>query len=524
MRKSYLLASMGLVCFFIVSSHTHSEVAESLAVSYIPPMRNIDPETYEGVVQRSVFGVDDRKDMLSSDYPWSTIGYLWLGNGHCTATLVGRDLVLTNAHCVHDEDGRILAPEEITFYPDHRQERPGISSGARQIFLDNLGAARQFSNEREQYADWALIRLNVPLGDQFGWMSVVDTYVAGQVTLAGFSGDYNEGETAGIHQGCAITEIHEDGIVVHDCDTTAGSSGSALFQVRGDDYQIVALNSAESSNPMTGMRYSGSVEYSSDVAYNVAVKTDGFSDLLTRMRVQGAGGDDAYLTVCNYNDNVSSVELAIEYVDQELELLQLPIGPWDCVEQQVSDSGDTEVLVHDYYADDSSHNDEYLCVTSKGELQKSVSDSCAADVQRLPFARVTAYSHQVNLHFQAAASEHEEENPVSTEVDLCNQTEGAIAAAYAWIVEDSPVSQGWVNLEMGQCSSISLPDNYMGDFAAHGESVDAYYGRDVELCVDSVDSFELADADELCSGENQEFVNFSIMRVIPGQREVWNFR
>ena len=64
----------------------------------------------------------------------------------------------------------------------------------------------------------------------------------------------------------------------------------------------------------------------------------------------------------------------------------------------------------------------------------------------------------------------------------------------------------------------------MGDFAAHGESMDAYYGRDVELCVDSVDSFELQNADELCSGEDQEFVSFSIMRVIPGQREVWNFR
>ena len=516
--------SLGLVSSFVVVGNAYSAEAETQAASYIPPMRNIDPETAEGVVPRSVFGADDRKDMLSSEYPWSTIGYLWLGNGHCTATLVGRDLVLTNSHCVHDENGRVLAPEEITFYPDHRQGRPGLFSGGRQIFLNNLGASRQFVNEQEQYADWALIRLNVPLGDRFGWMSVVETYTASKVTLAGFSGDYHEGETAGVHRGCAITEVREDGVVVHDCDTTAGSSGSALFQVRGDDYQIVALNSAESSNPMTGMRYSGPVEYSGDVAYNLAVKTSSFTEQLRRLRAQGAGGDDAYLTICNYNDSPTSVELVIPFVDRELEVIQMPIAPYDCVEQQVSDSGDTEVLVHDYYADNSSQNDEHLCVGPNGEIREGASGSCDPDTQSLYFARVPVYSHQVNLHFQAAANEAEEEESVPTEVDLCNQTDGSIAAAYAWIEGESPVSQGWVNLEAGQCSTVNLPDNYMGDFAAHGESVDSYYGRDVELCVDSVDSFELENAGELCSGENQEFVSFSIMRVIPGDREVWNFR
>ena len=152
-----------------------SETERQSTGSYVPPMRQIDPATAEEVVSRAVFGRDDRVDMLSDEYPWSSIGYLWLGKGHCTGTLVGRDLVLTNAHCVHSKEGRKLAPSEILIFPTHKSGQKGIYSAARQIFFDNLGANREFIDEQGQYSDWALIRLNSPLGDEFGWMSVTDT-------------------------------------------------------------------------------------------------------------------------------------------------------------------------------------------------------------------------------------------------------------------------------------------------------------------------------------------------------------
>lgn len=57
---------------------------------------------------RNVFGKDDRIPVLSNKYPWSTIGRLESSGENdglyiCTGTLIGRDLVLTNAHCVVDE-------------------------------------------------------------------------------------------------------------------------------------------------------------------------------------------------------------------------------------------------------------------------------------------------------------------------------------------------------------------------------------------------------------------------------------
>ena len=56
-----------------------------------------------------VYGNDDRGELNSRSYPWSAIGRLDIpGGGHCTATLVGVDLILTNAHCVENNSGKLI--------------------------------------------------------------------------------------------------------------------------------------------------------------------------------------------------------------------------------------------------------------------------------------------------------------------------------------------------------------------------------------------------------------------------------
>jgi protease YdgD len=66
---------------------------------------------------------DKRIPMLSQKYPWSTIGRVEgirsnTNRGyHCTGTLVGANLVLTNAHCVIDSDSGKLS-QRIQFMPN----------------------------------------------------------------------------------------------------------------------------------------------------------------------------------------------------------------------------------------------------------------------------------------------------------------------------------------------------------------------------------------------------------------------
>lgn len=55
------------------------------------------------------------------------------------------------------------------------------------------------------------------------------------------------GETAGAHLKCSILgELKDDKeVLVHDCDTTGGSSGGPILAVIDGEYYVVALNSAE---------------------------------------------------------------------------------------------------------------------------------------------------------------------------------------------------------------------------------------------------------------------------------------
>ncbi|GAA6623573.1 trypsin-like serine peptidase [Scytonema sp. NUACC26] len=60
--------------------------------------------------------------MLSTKYPWSTIGRVQgttsdARNYHCTGALIAENLVLTNFHCVIDPNTRKLS-QQISFLPN----------------------------------------------------------------------------------------------------------------------------------------------------------------------------------------------------------------------------------------------------------------------------------------------------------------------------------------------------------------------------------------------------------------------
>lgn len=244
----------------------------------------------------AVYGDDDRviADPISSPNPGpslgpaTSIGRLEIrlrgpsSTISCTASLIGPDLILTNAHCISALDVRVsrlrLSSQQIiTFFPlYHRGPHPraGVpgSGSFWQSRVASIEAAPQewdinanynrwvesinrslTSREHSPSAlelarrseamrwdslnDWVILRLEEPLGIYLGWLPL-STQPAqetlsshSRLVLAGYSGDFGEGgsQVLSVHSGCRFLGISPEGAVSHDCDSNVGASGAPIY-------------------------------------------------------------------------------------------------------------------------------------------------------------------------------------------------------------------------------------------------------------------------------------------------------
>jgi V8-like Glu-specific endopeptidase len=195
---------------------------------------------------KNVFGNDDRIALTTNQYPWSTIGLLNNGKGTCTATLVYKDIVVTAAHCVIDPATKKLVTTPISFQPNYKGGSSATKTYASYVWWG--------TNDPDKFrsSDFALIRLQQPVGSQYGWLGTHATNVGSfpaQLTVAGYSGDFMNGQTAGIHHNCNTRGRDSgNGFILHDCDTARGSSGGPALRMYNNGLTIFGLNVAERRN------------------------------------------------------------------------------------------------------------------------------------------------------------------------------------------------------------------------------------------------------------------------------------
>lgn len=250
--------------------------------AFVPGDRETSQKPYDG--DRAVIGEDDRYVLTTRKYPWSAIGRVEKldnrGNviAWCTGTLIKADIVLSNAHCLIDKNTK--QPTEDTL-----QFRPSFLNG-RSIHKANVIAYEYGTNDLDRHPeeDWALFKIDKPLGDRYGhmgWRSLdfsdadIRNIAQSQLKLAGYSGDFprnNPGSSPGVHDGCSIVSVEDDGQIHHNCDTTPGASGSALFALFQDGtYNIVGL-------------HSGSVTYANGSVINRGVQVSHWSRQARQMQ------------------------------------------------------------------------------------------------------------------------------------------------------------------------------------------------------------------------------------------------
>jgi V8-like Glu-specific endopeptidase len=223
---------------------------------------------------RVVIGTDDRTPVLTRAYPWSAIGRIdvsTVNEGYsCTGTLIDLDIVLTNAHCLIDEQTHqpYIPRHPSPNNPAQIQFSPSMIRG---VALDSANVIdyRYGTTDPDHYPgdDWAILKLDQPLGARYGYLGWRDLNFANpktlqatrdRLTLVGYAGDYptqssNEygtaGETAGMNEGCSIEGVvakqkELKGVLLHRCDTNPGASGGPIFaQFSNGNYYILGLHS-----------------------------------------------------------------------------------------------------------------------------------------------------------------------------------------------------------------------------------------------------------------------------------------
>lgn len=340
------------------------------------------------VTTRAVFAADDREPMPLDMYPWSAVGRLVTSEGHCTASLIGPDLILTNAHCVMmgDENSPTLAlPQAVRFYPAFHPGQPAMHSSGLRVWLDDLVLERGLVNVSGQLADWAIIRLRQPLGDRYGWLSVGQASNVDAVSLGGYSGDHQDGEVALVHRDCHVTEQRPDGSMIHDCDMTAGASGSPLIRWDGREAQVVALNAMEAGDRKTGSRYQTGVAFS-EHAYNVAVSSASFARQLPHISPLAAGQRDFYITYCNDLDESAALMLAHLEEDGVMSFGPYQLGAGACQEVHMGNRQDADFFVSLQTSRQQVSGDQMICVQPGEAISSALGAACERGQESLNFA------------------------------------------------------------------------------------------------------------------------------------------
>lgn len=222
------------------------------------------------------FGHDDRFLPPSDEMPWRAIGIVDLPDGSCTGVLVAPHVVMTSAHCLISSSGGHVKP--LTFRAGASGDDEAGIAGFSDSVVSPTYARGSAPPGMGNGTDWAILRLDRPLGDEVGYLEVhaldaadLRQIEAGglRISQAGYSWDTDPYLSG--HRDCRVILAYRDNSILHNCDTTRGDSGSPLLLFRDGRWQVIALDSQFfAPQPVSG-------HYSSS---HLAVDSRAFADAL----------------------------------------------------------------------------------------------------------------------------------------------------------------------------------------------------------------------------------------------------
>ncbi|MZR31296.1 trypsin-like serine peptidase [Sneathiella litorea] len=213
------------------------------------------PSQDKALTVPGIKGKDNRVRVRIAEDPWRTIGRLNRNGSHCTGILVGPSLVLTAAHCFWDtRRNKWSVPSAFHFVLGYEKGVVKAHSKIESFELSDGRQPVQSTRKPAPEADWAIARLEEPLGNKFGFarpadlnlLDLKDRLSKGAVVVqAGYSRDIAHILTA--DEDCEINNLVQSKsgfVLLHQCDATQGDSGSPLFLKIGQSYTLLGIHVA----------------------------------------------------------------------------------------------------------------------------------------------------------------------------------------------------------------------------------------------------------------------------------------
>lgn len=176
---------------------------------------------------------------------WEAVGRLDIrGKGFCTASLIRERLILTAAHCLFDNDGRLIEADRFEFRAGLRDGRASATRTiSRAIAHPNYSHNGEATRPSEVAMDIAVLELDQPIR-----ATRMRPYLIAQQPITGDEVgvvSYGRGreDAPSLQEVCSVLG-RQTGVIVMTCDVEYGSSGSPVFTVRNGETRIASVVSA----------------------------------------------------------------------------------------------------------------------------------------------------------------------------------------------------------------------------------------------------------------------------------------
>jgi protease YdgD len=258
--RELILANSGVLAYQDILVPKPSVEAEQSFRDEIRDFQTVLGDLIAALDRESKLHAGDGEKAYSEDWelsdpstlPGRAIGLLETREGYlCTASLVAEDVILTAAHCVLDEGDIHRRPERFSAGYDHGDTV--ATAGILSLFVspdyDPDRNVNPSSDDTRPDLDWALLRLDQPIGRKTGFLQVRRVDKTGLELLGsswtviqiGYGGGVRRPK---LRRNCLPGEVESEYQYSTQCGLEKGDSGSPVLLLEGDQYRIIGVNYA----------------------------------------------------------------------------------------------------------------------------------------------------------------------------------------------------------------------------------------------------------------------------------------